>query len=105
MLPISNTVLFCTGAKINVETEETQETALTLACCGGFLECCELLIQAGADLELGCSTPLMEAAQEGQVEVVKFLLQRGNRKSLVEIHILVIICAQTNILLKPRNDF
>lgn len=26
------------GANINAQTEETQETALTLACCGGFLE-------------------------------------------------------------------
>jgi ankyrin repeat domain-containing protein 17 len=36
---------------------------LTLACCGGFLEVADFLIKAGADLELGASTPLMEAAQ------------------------------------------
>ena len=62
---------------MNAQTEETQETALTLACCGGFLEIAELLINAGANLELGCSTPLMEAAQEGHVDLVKFLIASG----------------------------
>uniref|UniRef100_A0A663MRS8 Ankyrin repeat domain 17 n=1 Tax=Athene cunicularia TaxID=194338 RepID=A0A663MRS8_ATHCN len=56
---------------------ETQETALTLACCGGFLEVADFLIKAGADIELGCSTPLMEAAQEGHLELVKYLLAAG----------------------------
>ena len=42
------------GADINAQTEETQETALTLACCGGFLDVAEFLYKAGADLELGC---------------------------------------------------
>ena len=51
------------GADINAQTEETQETALTLACCGGFLDVADFLIKAGADIELGASTPLMEAAQ------------------------------------------
>lgn len=44
------------GANINAQTEETQETALTLACCGGFLEVADFLIKAGADIELGAST-------------------------------------------------
>ena len=66
-----------TGADINAQTEETQETALTLACCGGFLEVSDFLIKAGADLEMGCSTPLMEAAQEGHLELVKYLLKAG----------------------------
>jgi len=50
---------------------------LTLACCGGFLEVADFLIKAGADIELGCSTPLMEAAQEGHLELVKYLLTAG----------------------------
>uniref|UniRef100_A0A8C0FY02 K Homology domain-containing protein n=1 Tax=Bubo bubo TaxID=30461 RepID=A0A8C0FY02_BUBBB len=65
------------GANINAQTEETQETALTLACCGGFSEVADFLIKAGADIELGCSTPLMEAAQEGHLELVKYLLAAG----------------------------
>ena len=67
------------GADINAQTEETQETALTLACCGGFLEVADFLIKAGADLELGASTPLMEAAQEGHLELVRYLLDAGAR--------------------------
>lgn len=63
------------GANINAQTDETQETALTLACCGGFSEVADFLIKAGADIELGASTPLMEAAQEGHLELVKYLLQ------------------------------
>lgn len=59
------------GANINAQTEETQETALTLACCGGFLEVADYLIKNGAALELGASTPLMEAAQEGHIHLVK----------------------------------
>lgn len=37
----------------------------------------KFLIEVEADIELGCSTPLMEASQEGQVELVKFLLSKG----------------------------
>ena len=35
----------------------------------------DFLITAGADIELGCSTPLMEAAQEGHLELVNYLLK------------------------------
>lgn len=37
----------------------------------------DFLIKAGADIELGASTPLMEAAQEGHLELVRYLLQAG----------------------------
>jgi len=67
----SKTLGFITGARINAQTEETQETALTLACCGGFIEVADYLIKHGAELELGASTPLMEAAQEGHLDLVK----------------------------------
>ncbi|TRY57576.1 hypothetical protein DNTS_023504 [Danionella cerebrum] len=70
-------LLLAQGANINAQTEETQETALTLACCGGFLEVADFLIKTGGDIELGCSTPLMEAAQEGHLELVKYLLAAG----------------------------
>ncbi|XP_060802351.1 ankyrin repeat and KH domain-containing protein 1 isoform X4 [Amyelois transitella] len=65
------------GASINAQTDETQETALTLACCGGFLEVAAFLIKAGADVELGASTPLMEASQEGHLELVRYLISAG----------------------------
>ena len=39
--------LICSGANINAQTDETQETALTLACCGGFLEVVQLLAEKG----------------------------------------------------------
>ncbi|BES92174.1 multiple ankyrin repeats single kh domain [Nesidiocoris tenuis] len=68
-------VLLVKGANINAQTEETQETALTLACCGGFLEVANFLIKNGAEIELGASTPLMEAAQEGHLELVRYLLE------------------------------
>lgn len=70
-------LLLSKGANINAATEETQETALTLACCGGFTEVVEFLIKQGADLELGASTPLMEAAQEGHTDLVRFLLENN----------------------------
>jgi ankyrin repeat domain-containing protein 17 len=38
-------LLLSQGADINAQTEETQETALTLACCGGFLEVADFLIK------------------------------------------------------------
>lgn len=69
-------VLFL-GANINAQTEETQETALTLACCGGFLDVADFLIKNGAILELGASTPLMEASQEGHLDLVRYLLECG----------------------------
>lgn len=46
-----------------------------MACCGGFLEVADFLIKAGADVELGASTPLMEAAQEGHLDLVRYLLE------------------------------
>ena len=82
---------------MNAQTEETQETALTLACCGGFLEVAELLINSGANLELGCSTPLMEAAQEGHVELVKYLIAAGDVLTTAASHQLVLHCLTRTI--------
>ena len=61
------------GADINAQTKETQETALTLACSWGFTDVADFLIKAGADIELGAPTPLMKAAQEGDLELVSFI--------------------------------
>lgn len=38
-----------TGADIHSQTEETQETALSLACCGGFQDVAAFLLQAGRE--------------------------------------------------------
>ena len=38
-----------TGADIHAQTEETQETALSLACCGGFQDVAAFLLQAGRE--------------------------------------------------------
>lgn len=70
-------LLLSQGADINAQTEETQETALTLACCGGFLDVADFLIKAGADIESGANTPLMEAAQEGHLDLVRHLINCG----------------------------
>lgn len=40
-------LLFALGADIHAQTEETQETALSLACCGGFQDVAAFLLQAG----------------------------------------------------------
>ncbi|CAG2105105.1 unnamed protein product, partial [Medioppia subpectinata] len=71
-------LLLSQGADINAQTEETQETALTLACCGGFLDVADFLIKAGADIEAGANTPLMEAAQEGHLDLVRHLINCGS---------------------------
>jgi ankyrin repeat domain-containing protein 17 len=47
-------LLLSQGADINAQTEETQETALTLACCGGFLEVADFLIKVGSRVFFLC---------------------------------------------------
>ncbi len=71
-------LLLFRDADLNAITEETQETALTLACCGGCYEVAKFLLKAGADANLGAATtPLMEAAQEGHLELVRLLVSAG----------------------------
>ena len=76
-------VLLQHDADVNQQTEETQETALTLACCAGFIDVAKLLIGAGADIEKGASTPLMEAAQEGYESLVDYLIHSGAKVTTV----------------------
>lgn len=48
---------------------------MTLACAGGFLEVVKILLRHSAKVNLGQSTPLMEASQEGHFDLVQYLIQ------------------------------
>lgn len=55
----------------------------------------DFLIKAGADIELGASTPLMEAAQEGHLELVKcvfILLFKLNKPNITVVTNLPVVC-------------
>lgn len=81
------------GANINRITEETQETAcrvlsvpindhssrffsrlVTLTCAAGFIDVVKILLDHGAQINAGQLSPLMEASQEGHLEIVQYLL-------------------------------
>ena len=64
--------LISQGVEVNSLSED-KETALSFACEGGYQEVAELLVKAGADLELGEPSPLSAAAQECHVELVRYL--------------------------------
>ncbi|KAK0399896.1 hypothetical protein QR680_003264 [Steinernema hermaphroditum] len=62
---------------IDVQTESNHDTALTLACAGGYADLVDLLIRKGADVEHRDKkgfTPLVLAATGGHVDCVKHLL-------------------------------
>ena len=66
------------GADINVQSKlHFPHTALTTACRRGHLEMVDLLIKAGANLELGEPTPMMFASFEGHENLVTLLLKQG----------------------------
>ena len=55
------------------------------ACAKGHLECAKALLGAGADINKQSNyghTPLMRAAHNGKIEVVRELLKRGAKKEL-----------------------
>uniref|UniRef100_A0A0E0KXG6 Serine/threonine-protein kinase BSK1-like TPR repeats domain-containing protein n=1 Tax=Oryza punctata TaxID=4537 RepID=A0A0E0KXG6_ORYPU len=66
-------------AKPNTETDDGI-TSLLSAVAAGSLPCLEILIQAGADLNIraGGATPLHIAADGGNVEIVNCLLKAGS---------------------------
>lgn len=76
-------LLLTQGAKPNVLTEESKETALCMAASVGNLEVVKLLLLKGADVNLGASTPLMEASAEGHVDIVALLLRSNAKINLV----------------------
>ena len=59
--------------------------ALHRTCIRGHLECAKALLGAGADINKQTNngwTPLMAAAYNGKIEVVRELLKRGAKKEL-----------------------
>ena len=53
--------------------------------CQCNLYCIFIVINStGADIEKGASTPLMEASQEGHIDIVKYLLDRGMHLTLYQ---------------------
>jgi len=67
------------GADMN-ELDEEGWTALHYAVASGHVEICEALIEFGADLEVqlpDLSTPLMLAADEGNLQLARLLLRSG----------------------------
>ena len=59
------------GVDVNSLTKH-HYTALTVACKDGNQEVVDLLIQAGADLDLGKPSPIMAARQEGHLELASY---------------------------------
>lgn len=64
-------------------------TALHVAASRGYGDVVDLLLDFGAEIDDrtnvdGCLTPLMEAAETGQVDVIRRLLARGARPDLRE---------------------
>ncbi|XP_025159696.1 ankyrin repeat domain-containing protein 17 isoform X2 [Harpegnathos saltator] len=69
-------LLLSEGAIVNTQNNKTSETALILACHGGFLRVVEYLIKTDIDINMGYAvyTPLIKAAQAGHIDVVRYLL-------------------------------
>ncbi|KAF8371143.1 mask-1, partial [Pristionchus pacificus] len=82
-------MLLDAGANVDATTEETGETAMTLAACGGFTEIVEMILEAGGDLELGANTPLMEAATEGHhhtaAGIIRMMKERKHDKDQAKL--------------------
>lgn len=78
-------VLLKTGADVNatlvhshsVQYADRRATALFFAIANGSTETAELLLNAGASLQLDPVSPLLVAVQQGCVSTVSLLLERG----------------------------
>ena len=47
----------------------------------------KILLANGADINLGQSTPLMEASQEGHIELVQYLIENGRATDRLVFHL------------------
>jgi len=65
--------------KVNVESVNSQGTALGAACETGHIEIAKLLLDAGADPDKmeGCCPPLTHAVISNKLELVKLMVERG----------------------------
>ncbi|MEO0787032.1 MAG: ankyrin repeat domain-containing protein [Bacteroidota bacterium] len=68
-------LLLAAGADPNLKGRNTYRSAISMAASEGFPEIMELLLGAGADIDYGF--PLHEAAEEGQLEIVRLLVEKG----------------------------
>ncbi|MBR8537035.1 ankyrin repeat domain-containing protein [Carboxylicivirga sediminis] len=81
-------VLLENGAEIDA-VDGMNRTALMFASTGPFTQAVDVLIQAGANVNATDNeeqwTPVMMAASEGQLEVVKLLVANGADLSMVDV--------------------
>lgn len=72
-------ILLEAGAPVNLVEKNSAESALYVACDEGRLECAKLLLNYGAEPNLGRkgTTPLMAASRHGSLALVELLLDRG----------------------------
>uniref|UniRef100_A0A8R1DG54 ANK_REP_REGION domain-containing protein n=1 Tax=Caenorhabditis japonica TaxID=281687 RepID=A0A8R1DG54_CAEJA len=67
-------VLLSRGADVNATNPDLGDTPCSLAAGGGHISILKMLMEKGGDLAGGQTSPIVEAAQEGQVETVQFIL-------------------------------
>lgn len=79
-------VLLAAGAPVNRVEESSQRSALYVACDQGRLACAKLLLDHGANPNLGCAsqTPLMAACRYGSLALVELLLARGAETNRID---------------------
>ncbi|KAL5288167.1 KANK1 family protein [Megaselia abdita] len=74
-------------ADVNVRAKKHAQTALMLAVSHGNLDMVDMLLEAGADINIqdeDGSTALMCAAEHGRIDIVKHLLSQSDCDSLIQ---------------------